>query len=155
MVARPTATLQVANMKEQQKSKQTIIFGLMFILFNIDPSITRRYYYFFQAMRKQCGIKYAIAYFKQARLHITKYICKEPLFQNSCGVSLTKEGFPKRLIYLKELIDSKDLVQIRGVLTLLSYTKSIIPTKDESLKIKPSFSTITDKYKGKEYTIPH
>jgi len=67
---------------------------------------------------------------------------------------LTKDGFPTRLIYLKPMIDSKDPIKIRGVLTLLSYNRSIQPTKDELKKLEVDYSTINSPYKGKDYTIP-
>lgn len=126
----------------------------MWELFNINPSITKRYIYFGQSLRAKAGIKYAIKYMKTARLHITRYICGSPMYVNNCGVGVTKEGFPIRLLYLKDLIDSREPIKLRAVLSLLSYNRAIVPTCNESLKITPDFSTITDEYKGKDYTIP-
>jgi hypothetical protein len=39
-------------------------------------------------------------------------------------------------------------------MTLLYFTRSIIPTKEEEKKVIPDLSSITDKYKGKDYSIP-
>jgi len=104
-------------------------------------------------MRQKSGLKYTIKYMKTVKLHITRYICGQPLKVNDSQVSLTN-GFPTRFLYLKTLIDSNNYIKIRGVMTLLSYTRAITPTKEEEKKIKPSFNTITDMYKGKDYSIP-
>jgi hypothetical protein len=104
-------------------------------------------------MRDKSGLVYTIKYMKQVRLHITRYICGHPLKSNDCLVSLTK-GFPTRFLYLKEIIDSNNFIKIRGVLTLLYFTRSIIPTKEEESRIKPTLTTINAPYKGKNYSIP-
>jgi len=86
-------------------------------------------------------------------------MCGTPLYTNDKGVSLTKEGFPKRFLYLKEYIDSKDYKNLRAVMSLISYSRSIKPTREEEEKQKLSsklidFSTITKPYTGKNYSIP-
>jgi hypothetical protein len=90
---------------------------------------------------------------KSVRLHITRYICGKPLLVNSDRVSLIS-GFPKQFTFLKEIIDSKDPIKLRGILTLLYFSRSIIPNRDEEKKIIPKYTTITDPYKGKDYSIP-
>jgi hypothetical protein len=72
---------------------------------------------------------------------------------NGSRVSLTN-GFPTHFLSLKKLIDTKDRVKIRGVLTLLTLTRAVLPNKAEEKLIKPSFHTINAPYTGKEYTIP-
>jgi hypothetical protein len=42
----------------------------------------------------------------------------------------------------------------RVILTLMSLTRGIEPTKTERLSIKPDFSSITDESKGRTYVIP-
>jgi hypothetical protein len=88
---------------------------------------------------------------KCVRNHITRYICKRAAKSNASLVSLDKSGFPLRFLYLKRLIDNG---QFKVVLTILTYTRSIKPNKLEEEKIKPSFDSIIDEYKGKVYTIP-
>jgi hypothetical protein len=90
---------------------------------------------------------------KAVKLHITRYISGRPLRVNSSLVAL-QDGFPIKFLFLKELIDSKSKIKLRYVLTLLTYTRSIIPTKKELAGIKADFSSISDAYKGKKYTIP-
>lgn len=105
----------------------------------------------FEDLRKKNGIKYAIGYFKAVKLHITRYICGQPLFTNKAGVSVTKDGFPSHFLFLKDLIDSG---KVREVLSLLTYTRTVKPNKIENKKLKPDFSTINSPYKGKNWTIP-
>jgi hypothetical protein len=132
-----------------------IVIRLFNLLFNIKISFVVRFIKDFNELRSKSGIKYAVNYMKVARLHITRYICGKPLKTNSSLVSLTKDYFPKRFLYLKEYVDnprnSKDL---RGILTLFYYTRSVSPTKQEQKKLKPSFDTITKQNHKKFYTIP-
>jgi hypothetical protein len=82
-------------------------------------------------------------------------MCGSPLKSNAIGVSLDSDGFPSRLQYLKEYIDSKDPLKLRGVLTLMYLSRIIVPTKEELRKIKPNFDSITGEFTGKEnFTIP-
>ncbi|AEX91878.1 RNA-dependent RNA polymerases [Sclerotinia sclerotiorum mitovirus 1] len=98
-------------------------------------------------MRKQSGLPFTIKYMKTVRLHITRYISGQPLRSNSNLVSLT-DGFPTKFLYLKELIDSGDNKMIRFVLTLLGYTRSIIPTIKEKNQVAPDYSSISAPFKG-------
>jgi hypothetical protein len=132
-----------------------IVIRLFNLLFNIKISFIVRFIKDFNDLRAKSGIKYAINYMKVARLHVTRYICGKPLKTNKSLVSLTKDYFPKRFLYLKEYVDnpqnSKDL---RGILTLFYYTRSVSPTAQEQKKLKPSFDTITKQNHKKFYTIP-
>jgi len=123
-------------------------------MFEFASAHTRSFIVFVETMRKKSGLPYTIKYMKAVRLHITRYISGHPLKSNSSGVSLTKDGFPKRFLYLKDYIDTKGKMGIRYVLSLTNYTRSIIPTKRELDMVEPDFSTITNPYKGKKYTIP-
>jgi hypothetical protein len=132
-----------------------IIIRLFNLLFSIKVSFVVRFIKDFNELRSKSGIKYAINYMKVARLHVTRYICGKPLKTNSSLVSLTKDYFPKRFLYLKDYVDnprnSKDL---RAILTLLYYTRSVVPTTKEYQNIKPDLSTITQQNPKKFYTIP-
>jgi len=93
--------------------------------------------------------------FKDIRLHITRYISGNPLRVNKTYISL-KEGFPTRFLALKSFIDRnrEDVSAMRAVMTLICFTRAVDPTKKEAKKLAPDFSSITDEYKGRSYTIP-
>ncbi|CAB42653.1 RNA-dependent RNA polymerase, putative [Ophiostoma mitovirus 5] len=102
-----------------------------------------------ERMRKINGLKFTIKYMKAVKLHITKYIANERLLSISGSrVSVDKDGFPTKFNYIKHIIDSGDIDGIRFVMTLLTYTRAINPTKKEYLKIFPDYSTITNEFTG-------
>lgn len=41
---------------------------------------------------KHNGTLYTVKHLKQMRLHITRYLCGQPLLINDCFVGLTKDG---------------------------------------------------------------
>jgi hypothetical protein len=99
------------------------------------------------------GTQYTIKYLKASKLYITRYISGSPLKEhNSARVAITKDYFPSKFLFLKELIDSGSIDNKRYVLSLLTISRSIIPKAKELPKA--DYSTITDPYKGKDYTIP-
>jgi len=112
--------------------------------------IVNTYVDFISQMRKNNGLKQTIKYMKTSKLHITRYICGQPLKSNSDGVSLDKDYFPTRLNFLKKL--SKESPRI--VMTLLSYTRALNPDETESKARVVKLDSIIDPYKGKDYTIP-
>jgi len=114
----------------------------------------RQFLWLVDSLRKHNGIQFTIAYLKCAKLHITRYICKQPLLVNTNNVSVTRDGFPVRLLFLRKLIDSGDRSKIRACLTILSIIRTLEPTKKEESKISYDTTTITDGYKGKNYVIP-
>lgn len=138
--------------------KQRIIFTLTARLFNnLYGKDYRKPTYMFAkilySMLKNNGTLFTVKYIKQAKLHITRYMCGKPLYTNDCFVSLVG-GFPKNLLFLKEYIDSGDLVGVKFVLTLLGINRAIIPRKNEDIPV--SLNTITDPFKyDKVYTIPN
>jgi len=138
--------------------KDLLVIRLLHLLFNLKIKYVVRFINDFNNIRNKSGITYAIKYMKTARLHVTRYICNKPLKSNDCGVSLTKDYFPKRFLYLKHLVDdtkSNDYNNnLRSVLSLFYYTRSVMATKSELKKIKPDFSTITKYNSKKFYTIP-
>jgi hypothetical protein len=140
-------------MNNQYKTDLIITSRLLLKLFKIKPKVVFRYFHLIQKIRDKSGLQYCIKYMKTSRLHITRYISGKPLLSNADGVGL-ENRFPKKLYFLKELIDQKDPLIIRGVLTLLSYTRAIIPTKKEESKIELNFNSIIKDYKGKNYSIP-
>lgn len=136
----------------EMKNIQTI----KLLLKSISPNhytLGTRYIREVESMRRASGLVFTIAYYKAVKLHITRYISGSKLKTNSSFVSLTKDSFPTRVLYLKELCDSKNLNNLRFVFTLLVYTRSIIPTKEEIEKVKPSYNSITDPYKGRKGNI--
>jgi len=133
------------------KSSKIILERLLTNLFEIRcKKFIGQYIDFIEVMRKKNGLLYTIKYMKVVKLHITRYMCGVPLKSNSSLVSLDKEYFPKQFLYLKHLVKDNP----RALLTLLTYTRSIIPNKNEEHARIVDLSTITSPYKGKSYTIP-
>lgn len=131
-----------------------IIQRLLNILFGTKKSITSKYLSFFEKLRKENGLTFAITYYKNSKLLITRYVAGKPIIHNKFFIS-TEGGFPKHFSYLKPLADSKDNNDLRSLMTILSYTRSVKPTKKEEMLIKPKFNTVTDPYKGKkDFLIP-
>jgi len=135
------------------KNQKLIIYRIIKLIFNFEiKHIIDHYIDTFISLRKKSGIKYTIAYYKAVKLHITRYMCGQPLMVNqSVRIKLTK-GFPSRFLYFKDLLDHN--TSIRILLTLLTWTRSVKPTKKESLNLKPDYSTITSPSKGKRIIIP-
>nr|QDH86886.1 MAG: RNA-dependent RNA polymerase [Mitovirus sp.] len=102
---------------------------------------------------KDWGIIHTIKYYKQMRLHCTRYICGQPLLTNTMSIGLTKDGWPKKLLFLKKLADSGITSNLKFVLTILNFSRSFTLKKDEWNKVEPNFSSITDPPKG-NYIIP-
>lgn len=101
-------------------------------------------------MRKDNGLAYTIKYYKAVKLHITRYMCHKPLMCNNANVSVSKDGFPTRFEFLRPLVKENP----KALLTLLSFTRSVEPQKNEKAARVVNLSTITAPYKGIEYTIP-
>ncbi|AZT88621.1 RNA-dependent RNA polymerase [Colletotrichum falcatum mitovirus 1] len=118
-----------------------------------NDKLVRKFFYDVQKLIDNNGVPFTIRYMKCVKLHITRYISGKPLKSNSSLVSIDSDYFPNRFLYLKDLVDSKANNDKRLVLTLLSYTRAIKPKSIKDLP-EPNYSTITDPYKGKEYTIP-
>lgn len=102
---------------------------------------------------KHNGTLYTVKSLKQMRLHITRYVCGQPLLVNDQFIGLTKEGWPTRLNFLKELADSKSLQSKKFLFTLLMISRTLIPKKTEVIPF--STSSITDPYCGIRYKIPN
>jgi hypothetical protein len=91
---------------------------------------------------KENGPLDTIKNLKAMRLVITRYQCNKPLFVSDRKIGITKDGFPKQLLFLKEFVDSGEVYKLRFVNTLLCITRII------KCKAKPDFSSITDPYNG-------
>jgi hypothetical protein len=108
-------------------------------------------------LRKENGLPFAIKQFKLIRLHITRYICGKPLMSNCEYISLNR-GFPSRFLNLKRFIDRNrfNSKKMMAVMTLICFTRAIIPTKLENSKNPFQYSTksITAGNNKKPYTIP-
>nr|QIR30233.1 RNA-dependent RNA polymerase [Plasmopara viticola lesion associated mitovirus 10] len=116
-------------------------------------NVVKKFLHDINSLINNNGVQYTVRYMKAVKLHITRYMCGHPLMVNKALVSVDTEGFPTKFHYLKELINgSTD--QKRLVLSLLSYNRAIKPKSNKDLP-KPDYTTITNPYKGKEYTIPH
>jgi hypothetical protein len=75
-------------------------------------------------------------------------MCGHPLLTNDMSIGLTKDGWPKKLIFLKSLIDSGSSSKIKFVLTILNFSRSFNLSKKDWDKVEPNYSTITDPPKG-------
>jgi hypothetical protein len=143
-------------------------YYLIFKLFKIISSsvfwtdsefqkVVKSYIGFFIFLRTKNGIHYAIPYFKNLRLHITRFICGIPLQTNQSFIGLDKDGFPKRFSKLKDYIikNRSNVNRMRAVMTLILFTRAIDPTPKELEKVPVKFDSIIDPYKGSCYTIPN
>ncbi|AHI43533.1 RNA-dependent RNA polymerase [Fusarium circinatum mitovirus 1] len=93
------------------------------------------------------GFQYMIVYMKTVRLHITRYMCGRPLKSNKSNVSLDLSGFPSKFLYLKPYVKGT-LNEKKFILTLLSLTRGLKPTKKENKLIEYKLNSITDPFKG-------
>jgi len=78
------------------------------------------------------------------RLHCTRYICGHPLLTNEMSIGLTKDGWPKKLLFLKELVDSHKLQALKLVMTVLNFSRSFSLNGSDWDKVKPNYSSIID-----------
>jgi len=83
------------------------------------------------------------------RLHCTRYICGQPLLTNTMSIGLTKDGWPKKLLFLKQFVDNYSVSNLKFVLTILNFSRSFVLSSTEWSKVEPNFSSITDPPKGK------
>lgn len=127
------------------------------LLLNVFPHIKLKFFRSFISMIykwiKDWGIIYTIKYYKQMRLHCTRYICGKPLLTNTMSIGLTKDGWPKKLLFLKEFVDKGSTYNLKFVLTILNFSRSWKLNFNEWTKVKPNYSSIIDPPKG-SYIIP-
>jgi len=95
-----------------------------------------------------------IQYMKFSRLHITRYLCGNPLLSNNKLISLDKEGFPIHLLFLKPLCRGSTTDK-RVAMTLLLLTRGLKPSKIEDKKIMFKTESINNPFSGRSQgTIP-
>lgn len=112
-----------------------------------SDNIIKPYFSFIYKLVKTQGIIHSVKYLKQIRLHITKYICGQPLYINDLHIGIDNDGWPKRLLFMKHLAHG-NIEQKKYLLTLLLITRSFQWTKDVQNNILPKYETITDKPKS-------
>jgi hypothetical protein len=86
------------------------------------------------------GFLWTIGHIKAIKLHITRYICGEPLLTPQGSLSLRKDGLPKGVDPLLDVLGTNEGKSF--VLTLLSISRCLPGTKD------PDLSTITSPWEG-------
>jgi hypothetical protein len=130
-----------------------IIVRLTKLVFpNCDFKIIKRVFKTIFSLLKKNGTLFTVKYLKQCRLLITRYMCGRPIYRNTSFIA-TKGGFPSKFYYLKSMIDSKKVEQIKFVLTLLNISRTITPRKNEVIPI--DFRSITDGPKKNKFkTVP-
>lgn len=112
----------------------------------------RRVIVIISSLLKHNGTLWTVKYLKQVRLHVTRYMCGQPLTHNQCMVGLT-DGFPTKFLFLKKLVDSGKTSDIKFCLTLLCLSRTLLPSKGEEIPV--SLETITKpSSRTKRYTIP-
>jgi len=125
------------------------ITKLLFPSIKSSSYLVAQFFKHISAIKRSNGLQFTIKYIKELRLHVTRYVCKQPLLVSSMKIGLTKDGFPKRLLFLKDLVDSGSMMKLSFVMTLLTISRSFV------LPGKPAYdtSTITDPFKGKFETL--
>jgi len=113
---------------------------------SLYPEINSRYYlssYFkhFNKCASKHGLLHTIKILKQERLHITRYLCGNPLLVNKLKIGIDSSGWPKALLSLKELANGT-LAEKKLLLTIVTLTRSIVLNKNEREKIVPDYDSI-------------
>lgn len=92
------------------------------------------------------GLMWTIKRIKMIRLVVTRYLAGSPLHVVDCLIGI-KEGFPKAIWFLKELVDNGSPSEIRFVLTLLTVSRAM------QCEAQPSYESITDEFTGEQSEI--
>lgn len=71
-----------------------ICFKILSLYFNqINAKLTiPPYFKLLNRLIEKNGLTMTVSYLKQCRLHVTRFLCGQPLFVNKAGVSVDKEG---------------------------------------------------------------
>lgn len=67
------------------------ILSLLFDQFNIKLLIPP-FFTLLNSLIDKNGLTVTVKYFKQCRLHITRYLCGQPLFINKANVGVDRDG---------------------------------------------------------------
>lgn len=87
------------------------------------------------------GLAWTIRRIKLLRLVVTRYLSGSPLLVVNEIVGL-RDGFPKCIWFLKELVDSQDPAKLRFVMTLLVISRAMV------CEATPDYSSITAEFTG-------
>jgi hypothetical protein len=68
------------------------LFSLLLNLSKKDLKLIRNYFYLLNKDINNHGIIHTVKLYKQTRLHITRYLCGDPLRRNQLGIGIDKEG---------------------------------------------------------------
>jgi hypothetical protein len=101
---------------------------------------------------KHKGTIQTIKILKQMRLHCTRYMCGQPLMVNSLYIGIDKDGWPKRLNFLKPLCNSS-VSSNKFLLSLLTFSRAFQLSDKEWKKVTPDYNSIVDFPKG-NFCIP-
>jgi hypothetical protein len=96
---------------------------------------------------KNKGTIQTIKILKQMRLHCTRYLCGKPLMVNTMRIGIDKDGWPKRLDFLKPLCNSS-VASNKFLLSLLTLSRAFQLTNKEWDKVAPNYNSIVDQPKG-------
>lgn len=138
------------------KNLYNIVLRLCKLLYpNIDvQKVIGPYFKFLHHIIRFNGLIYAVKYFKMCRLYCTRYICNQPLKEpNDLMIGIDKDGWPKRLSFLKPFAFGS-IEDRKFLFSLLLLSRTLRPLGKLRDKLVPSFSSITDLPKTKGKTIP-
>jgi len=105
-----------------------------------------------QTIIKNNGLATFVKQWKQIKLHVTRYLTGNPLYTNKIGIGLDRDGWPKRISFLKELVNTNE--GVRYVLTLMLISRVFKYERKDSPKVKID-SIINPSVRRKVYTIPN
>nr|UPW42080.1 MAG: putative RNA dependent RNA polymerase [Inner Mongolia sediment mitovirus 5] len=129
------------------KKISQLLFSSLNTIIYIKP-----YFKLVTKMLRHNGTVYTVKHLKQMRLHITRYLCGQPLLVNNLRVGLDKNGWPKALLFLKPLLD-QGIQGKKFLLTLISLSRTLEVRKGE--KLTPDYTSITNPGPSNQYTIPN
>jgi len=129
------------------KHFKTILLWVASLWFHdIDQNLTREYITRWLILIgkyiRTKGLVWTIKRIKLLRLIVTRYLSGAPIFVSDQLVGITKDGFPKAILFLKGMIDSNRPSEVRFVLTLLTLSRAM------KCEAKPDYSSITKEFTG-------
>ncbi|AKN79252.1 RNA-dependent RNA polymerases [Alternaria brassicicola mitovirus] len=88
------------------------------------------------------GLIKTTKYLKTCRLHCTRYICGSPLLVNDLKIGIDPSGWPKSLLFLKDLVTGS-LEERKFLMTLLTLSRTFKLSSKEQKNLKPDYESIT------------
>lgn len=123
-----------------------ILERIIKLLYRIEVSSElKAYFTLLQTRIRNHGFIQTVKEFKLMRLHITRYLAGQPLRRNAALIGLDREGWPKRMLFLKKYSESRN--GKRFILTLLSFTR-ILTFDTTGLDPVGSYDSVTAPYTG-------